>query len=102
MVSFIVRLRFTPEDRAEMAETVRLLAEASRNEPGCVSYIPFALEDDPDTLLIFEQYADAQALEFHRASTHFQQYAIGGLYQRMKERSVENLRSIDSRAPLNL
>ncbi len=98
MVSFIVRLRFTPEDRAEMAETARLLAEASRTEPGCISYIPFTLEDDPDTLLIFEQYADAEALEFHRASAHFQRHAIGGLYQRMKERSVENLRSIDASA----
>ena len=30
MVSFIVRLRFAPEDRADMAETVRLLADAVR------------------------------------------------------------------------
>lgn len=94
MVSFIVRLKFAPEDRVEMAETLRQLAEASRMEPGCISYIPFTLEDDPDTVLIFEQYRDVQALEAHRASSHFERHAIGGLYQRMRERSVENLRTV--------
>ena len=52
MVSFTVRLKFASEDRADIAETLRLLAEASRNEPGCVSYIPHQLEDDPDTVII--------------------------------------------------
>lgn len=94
MISFIVRLRFAPEDRAEVAETARLLAEASRTEPGCISYVPLTLEADPDTLLIFEQYIDPQALDAHRASAHFQRHAIGGLYQRMRERSVEDLRAI--------
>ncbi len=94
MVSFIVRLKFAPEDRVEMAETLRQLAEASRMESGCISYIPFTLEDDPDTVLIFEQYRDVQALEAHRASSHFERHAIGGLYQRMRERSVENLRTV--------
>ena len=34
MVSFIVRMKFAPEDRAEVAETLALLAKASRQEPG--------------------------------------------------------------------
>jgi hypothetical protein len=33
-------------------------------------------------------------VEVHRASAHFHRYAIGGLYQRMKERAVENLSAI--------
>jgi quinol monooxygenase YgiN len=37
MISFAVRLKFAPEDRAEVAETLRLLAAASRQEPGCIS-----------------------------------------------------------------
>jgi hypothetical protein len=53
MISFVVRLKFTPEDRAEIAETMRLLATASRQEPGCVTYIPHHVEDDPDTVLIY-------------------------------------------------
>jgi quinol monooxygenase YgiN len=91
MVSFIIRFRFTPEDRAEMADAVRHLADASRKEPGCLTYIPTHLEDDPDTILIVEQYADEKALAAHRESEHFKKWCVGGLFQKMKERSVENL-----------
>ena len=91
MISFAVRLKFAPEDRDDVAETLRVLAAASRQEPGCVSYIPHFLEDDPDTVLIYEQYRDAKALAAHRESEHFKLHAVGGLYQKMRERSVENL-----------
>jgi quinol monooxygenase YgiN len=91
MISFAVRLKFAPEDRDEVAESLRLLTLASRQELGCVSYIPHHLEDDPDTVLIYEQYRDAKALAEHRESLHFKNHAVGGLYQKMRERSVENL-----------
>jgi quinol monooxygenase YgiN len=94
MISFTVRLKFAAEERSEIAETLRLLAEASRLEPGCVSYIPHQVEDDPDTVVIYEQYRDAKALAAHRASDHFKKLAVGGLYQRMRERIVENLTAL--------
>ncbi|MGA2673763.1 MAG: putative quinol monooxygenase [Terracidiphilus sp.] len=91
MISFTVRLKFAPEDRAEIAEILRSLAVASRQEPGCVSYIPHYAEGDPDTVLIYEQYRDAKALELHHQSAHFKQFAVGGLYQKMRERNREDL-----------
>jgi len=91
MVSFIVRLEFFPEDRADVAESLRLLAAASRQEPGCVNYIPHQVEGEPDTVILYEQYRDAGALAAHRESSHFKQHAVGGIYQKMKSRSVENL-----------
>jgi quinol monooxygenase YgiN len=94
MISFAVRLKFAPEDRTEVAETLRVLATASRQEPGCISYIPHHVEGDPDTVLIYEQYRDAKALEAHRASEHFKNHAVCGLYQKMRERSVENLAAL--------
>ena len=94
MVSFTVRFKFHAEERAEIAETLRSLAEASRKEAGCINYIPHQLEDDPDTVIIYEQYEDQKALAAHRASEHFQKLAVGGLYQRMRERQVENLTAL--------
>jgi quinol monooxygenase YgiN len=91
MISYAVRLRFAAEDRSDVAESLRALAAASRQEPGCVNYIPHFLEDEPCTVLIYEQYQDAKALTAHRESEHFKIHAVGGLYQKMKERSVENL-----------
>lgn len=91
MVSLFVWLKFAPEDRAEIAEVLRNLAEASRLEPGCVSFIPHQLQDDPDTVMIYEQYRDAAAQAAHRESEHFKKYAVGGLFQKMRERKLESL-----------
>jgi quinol monooxygenase YgiN len=91
MVSFTVRMKFASEDRADIVESLRQLAAASRQEPGCVSYIPHHVEDDPDVVVIYEQYKDEKALAAHRETAHFKQHAVGGLFQKMRERSVENL-----------
>ena len=90
-VSFLVRLRFSPEDRSDVSEMLRQLAAESRKEPGCLTYIPHWSEAAPDTALIYEQYQDRAAHEAHRATAHFQKYAVAGLYQRMRERDVEDL-----------
>jgi quinol monooxygenase YgiN len=46
-------------------------------------------------VLIYEQYKDAKAEETHRQSPHFKKYAVAGLYQKMLERSREDLASLD-------
>ena len=91
MISFTVRMKFAPEDRDDVAEILRLLTEASRQEPGCVSYIPHRVEGDPDAVVIYEQYKDRAAADAHRQSPHFARYAVGGLYQKMLDRSREDL-----------
>jgi quinol monooxygenase YgiN len=91
MISFTVRMKFAPEDRDDVAEFLRQLTAASRQEPGCVSYIPHRIEGDPDAVLIYEQYRDSEAADAHRQSAHFKKYAVGGLYQKMLDRSREDL-----------
>ena len=73
MVSFFVRMKFSPEDRADITETLRLLADAS------------------ETVVIYEQWKDKDALEAHGQSAHFKKHAVGGLYQKMRERAREDL-----------
>ncbi len=91
MLSFTVRMRFAPEDREDIARFLRELTTPSRAEPGCVSYIPHFVDGEPDTVLIYEQYVDDAALEQHRGTPHFKEFAIGGLYQRMLDRHLETL-----------
>jgi quinol monooxygenase YgiN len=91
MISFIVRMRFRSEDRARVAELLTELARASRQEPGCVNYVPHTIDGEPDTVVIYEQYQDQKAAEAHRASPHFRDMVVGGLYQLMLDRQVENL-----------
>ncbi len=94
MISFTVRMKFAAEHREKIDGILRDLARASRQEPGCHVYIPHRVEGEPDTVLIYEQYADYAAVEAHRASDHFRRYAIEGLYQLMRERAVEDLSAI--------
>ena len=91
MISFTVRMSFSQEDRAEISEILRALTLGSRQEPGCVSYIAHSVYGDPDTILIYEQYKDKEAVEAHQHSEHFKRYAVGGLYQKMRERVREDL-----------
>lgn len=94
MTSFTVRMRFSSDDRAEITSTVAELTRLSRLESGCISYVPHWVESDPDTLLIYEQYRDDAAVEHHRSTPHFARYAVGVLYQKMLDRTVENLHAI--------
>jgi len=87
-------MKFAPEDRSDISESLRLLAESSRREPGCITYVPHLVEGDPDTVVIYEQYTDSKALAAHRETQHFKQHAVGVLYQKMRDRSVENLVSL--------
>jgi quinol monooxygenase YgiN len=94
MISFTVRMKFRTEDRERVAELLTSLASASREEPGCMTYVPHTVDGEPTTVVIYEQYADQQALDSHRASKHFKDWAVGGLYQLMLDRQVENLTAV--------
>ena len=95
MISFTVRMKFAPEDQADVRNMLKNVGSASRQEPGCVNYVTHVLENDPNTVVIYEQYKDAEALEAHRASGHFDQYVTNGLYRRVRERSVETLQAVE-------
>jgi len=91
MISYTVRMKFRSEDRERVAEVLTALAKAARKEPGCVHFLPHIVDGEPDTVVIYEQYADQKAVDAHRASEHFREYVVGGLYQMMLDRQVENL-----------
>ena len=86
MISFIVTTRFKTEDHDFIDGIIRPLALASREEPGCVSYIPHWLREEPDTLLIYEQYIDQAAVDAHRATPHFARYVTDGLDSKLLSR----------------
>ena len=91
MISFLVLMKFAPGDHSQVEQLLKNLGAASRQDSGCISYVAHFVEADPNTVVIYEQYRDAEALEAHRASPHFEQYATEGLYRRVRERSLENL-----------
>ncbi len=79
MVVLAVTWVARPGHEDEVAELFRKLEADSRREPGCLMYIVHRQKDQPARFFIYEQYRDEAALEAHRNSPHFQEYAVKGL-----------------------
>ena len=60
---------------ADVSAIFAKLTEASRKEPGCVMYLVHRHKTDARRFFVYEQYKDDAALEAHRSSPHFLQYA---------------------------
>lgn len=79
MVILAVTWMANPGHEAEVAEIFIKLQAASRQETGCLMYMVHRHRSDPRVFFIYEQYRNDAALEAHRQSSHFQQYAITAL-----------------------
>ena len=70
-----------PERRDEAARVARTMAEATRKEAGCLTYRFSADLDDPNVMLIFEEWESEEALARHFQSPHMATFreALPGL-----------------------
>jgi quinol monooxygenase YgiN len=64
-----------PEARAAAVAAAERMAQATRAEPGCISYGFFADVSDPNTILIFEEWEEEAALTRHFATPHMAAFA---------------------------
>ncbi len=81
MIVLVVNWTAHEGREADVVRTFTKLAEASRREPGCRLYVVHQNIDNPRHFLVYEQYDDQAALQAHRDSPHFQQYAAKDLPQ---------------------
>lgn len=67
-------LPLSPDHRDEALEATRTLAENSRAEPGVIDYRVGTDVEDPNILRFVEQYEDADAVDAHLETDHYQVY----------------------------
>jgi len=84
-VTYVIKPGF--EDRA--LSLFEKLTEHTRAEPGCRMYLAHRSTTDARRFFLYEQYDDEAALDAHRASPHFDQYARGGLFSIIESRAPE-------------
>jgi quinol monooxygenase YgiN len=60
---------------AEVVEVLAKLTAEARKEPGCAMFQVHRHRTEPRRFFIYEQYKDDAALETHRNTPHFLQYA---------------------------
>ena len=66
--------KILPEYLGPYVENIRLHAERSRGESGCVRYEVLRDLDDPTTFLLYEVFEDEAAYETHAASDHHESW----------------------------
>jgi quinol monooxygenase YgiN len=67
-ISMFARLQAQPGRRDELLVVLKGLADAAVDEPGTLQYVFATPDDDPDTVLAFELYADEDAFQAHSSS----------------------------------
>ena len=55
-------------------------------EPGCALYQASRSQDNPDNFLLYEHYADQEALAAHRETPHFQAIIEGTIIPLLEKR----------------
>lgn len=75
MVVLVVTWAAKAGREAEVADTFLKLTGESRKEPGCLMFQVHRHRTEPRRFFIYEQYKDDAALEAHRSTPHFLQYA---------------------------
>jgi quinol monooxygenase YgiN len=81
MVVLVVSWTAKAGHEDEVAEVFSRLSEEARKEPGCVMFVVHRHRTEPRRFLVYEQYKDDAALEAHRSSRHFLEYARKALPQ---------------------
>jgi quinol monooxygenase YgiN len=89
MLVLAVHVTIKAGHEEEALNALRMLQTESRHEPGCIAYIVQRSRENPRHFLIYEQYTGQDALNTHRNSPHFKQYASDGFFRFVEERRAE-------------
>lgn len=78
MITVTAVQKVRPGKEAELdALMAGLKRDIESNEPGCLRFDYVRSSDDPRTRLVYEQYRDAVALEFHRTTRYLTEFLPG-------------------------
>jgi quinol monooxygenase YgiN/predicted GNAT family acetyltransferase len=85
----IARYTVTFGNELEVESLLTQLADATRAEPGNLSFATFRQLDDERELVLLERYASFDAFTAHRATSHFKDLVLGQIVPRLDSRVVE-------------
>lgn len=89
MICVAVTYLIQPGFEKEAIELFATLTEHTHTEPGNLFYLVHRSPTEPRRFFIYEQYTDQAALDTHRASPYFAQYATNGLFNILEKREAE-------------
>jgi uncharacterized protein len=85
----IARYTVTFGNELEVESLLSQLADATRAEPGNLSFATYRQLDDERKLVLLERYASLDAFTAHRATSHYNDLVLGQIVPRLDSRVVE-------------
>jgi quinol monooxygenase YgiN len=77
-MAYVLAVTWTAQagNEDEVRELLHQLGEASRREPGVINYTTHVDPENPREFFIYEMYHDADGLEAHQQTAHFQELVL--------------------------
>ena len=77
-MAFVLAVNWTakPGHENRVREILEQLGEASRQEPGVITYTAHVDPENPREFFIYEKYRDASGLEAHQETAHFKELVL--------------------------
>ncbi len=89
MICVIVTYIVKPGHEEEAIELLHNMVQPTRAEPGNLAYAAHRSLTKPNQLMLYEQYTDRAAFDAHRATPHFTQNIVDGLWNIVESRTAE-------------
>jgi quinol monooxygenase YgiN len=86
---------FPAEKAEEAARTLRSLRDASRAEPGCITFDVSRGIEDANAFVLYEEWRDQDALDVHYKTDHFEKFGINGIRALATNRIAHRCRPLD-------
>jgi len=92
MICLTAILKCNEGKSADVIEEFKKLQPKVLKDPGTVGYMICQAADDPNKLLVFEQYENREALQYHGQTEHFKAFgaATRGMFAARAEISFWN------------
>jgi quinol monooxygenase YgiN len=74
-VVLIARMRARAGREEELRNALTPLVTATRQEEGCITYVPHRSQDDPALFVMYEVWRSEEHLRAHERSPHLREFA---------------------------
>ena len=86
---------FPPDKVEEASHILRSLRDASRAEPGCITFDVSRGIEDTNAFVLYEEWRDQAALDEHYKTAHFEKFGINGIRVLATNRVAHRCRPLD-------
>jgi quinol monooxygenase YgiN len=85
----IARHTMKAGEEATVLSLLPKLVQATRTEPGNISFVAYRQLDDERTYVLLERYKSREAFAAHQQTDHFKDLLLGQIVPRLDDRVLE-------------